>query len=53
LSQVAKQGENQDATLSAIYNDTHNVAQQLPTLIQSVGDTATALTTINEILGEL
>lgn len=25
----------------------------LPTLIRSVGDTATALTTINEILGEL
>lgn len=27
LSSVAKQGENQDATLSAIYNDAHNVAQ--------------------------
>lgn len=27
LSSVAKQGENKEATNSAIYNDTHNVAQ--------------------------
>lgn len=27
LSSVAQQGENQEATNSAIYNDTHNVAQ--------------------------
>ena len=27
LSSVAKQGENQEATNTAIYNDTHNVAQ--------------------------
>ena len=39
LSLVAKQGENQEATNSAIYN--------------AIGDVAAALTTIDEILGEL